>query len=115
MSHSTPPQSSASSAAFGASRRSRPSARLSVVDAEVSKIYSRSHPPNPESLPLTDEPGQLLAKVSRAEILLRSMGISDPRARLLQTAICRRDEALLDALMRDIKRIREAGHAGNVT
>jgi hypothetical protein len=38
----------------------------------------------------------------RAELLARSMTISDPRGRLLQVALVRRDHTLLDAIVRSI-------------
>ena len=114
MSHSSPPQSHASSAVLGAARHPKPSARLTAVNAELSEIRRRPHFSHRASLPVGEQPGQLLAKVSRAESLLLTIGISNPRARLLQTAISRRDEALLDALMRDITCTLEADHRGNV-
>ncbi|HEY5957386.1 MAG TPA: hypothetical protein VIV60_12560 [Polyangiaceae bacterium] len=57
-------------------------------------------------LPQTREPSPnrppIEVLLKRAEVLARSMTISDPRGRLLQVALVRRDHTLLDAIVRSI-------------
>lgn len=45
------------------------------------------------------QPSELELKLSRARVVLAHMAPDDPRARLLQVAILRRDEILLEALL----------------
>lgn len=45
-------------------------------------------------------PGTLDSKLERAREAFEQLGDEDPRARLLQVAMLRRDEVLLDALLR---------------
>jgi hypothetical protein len=44
-------------------------------------------------------PSELELKLSRARVVIAHMAPDDPRARLLQVAVLRRDEILLEALL----------------
>jgi hypothetical protein len=61
---------------------------------------SRSAPPSrrDSSLPLSRDE-RIEQKIREAERLLRQLGSSDSRGRLLQAAAMRRDEGLLDAIL----------------
>jgi len=45
------------------------------------------------------QPSELELKLSRARVVIAHMAPDDPRARLLQVAVLRRDEILLEALL----------------
>lgn len=45
------------------------------------------------------QPSDLELKLSRARVVIAGMAPDDPRARLLQVAVLRRDEILLEALL----------------
>jgi hypothetical protein len=45
-------------------------------------------------------PSSLELKLGRARVIIAHMAPADPRARLLQVAVLRRDEILLEALLR---------------
>lgn len=47
----------------------------------------------------TRPPSELELKLSRARMVIAHMAPNDPRARLLQVAVLRRDEILLEALL----------------
>jgi hypothetical protein len=60
-------------------------------------VRPSSIPPK-SSLPLSREE-RIEQKLIEAERRLRDLGASDSRARLLQVAVLRRDEALIDAIL----------------
>jgi hypothetical protein len=67
---------------------------------EGSAIRARSPSARPSSPDLTvPRETRIEQKVIEAEALLASTVPSDPRRRLLQAAMLRRDEALLDAIL----------------
>lgn len=55
-------------------------------------------PSTTSSLPLSRE-ARIEQKLVEAERRLRDLGTTDSRARLLQVAVLRRDEALIDAIL----------------
>jgi hypothetical protein len=56
-------------------------------------------PPSPHGLPSSPASPGLELKISRAQTVLAQLAPNDPRARLLQVAVLRRDEILLEALL----------------
>jgi hypothetical protein len=59
-----------------------------VEQTEVRPTSRKSRPPS-----------ELELKLARARVVITHMAPDDPRARLLQVAVLRRDEILLDALL----------------
>jgi hypothetical protein len=78
-----------------ASPRQRPSSPSNPDDE--SKVRQVSQPPPPLGMVSSRE--RLEGKLRTARELLEKLPASDERARLLQIAVMRRDEALLDGVL----------------
>lgn len=72
----------------------QPSEAQDASDVEHTEVRHRSVADKARS------PETLDAKLARAREAFEQLGDDDPRARLLQVALLRRDEVLLDALLR---------------
>jgi hypothetical protein len=72
-------------------------------DEEVSRVQPR--PPleaDPAVGAAPPRANTLVSRLQRAEQLLRTLPATDARLRLLGIAVLRRDQALLDALIREV-------------
>jgi hypothetical protein len=67
---------------------------LDALDPELSATQ-----PSPQRLPNASASPGLELKIARAQAVLAQLAEHDPRARLLQVAVLRRDEILLEALL----------------
>jgi DNA/RNA-binding domain of Phe-tRNA-synthetase-like protein len=72
----------------------QPSEAQDANDVEQTEVRARS------AVDKSRSPETLSAKLERAREAFEQLGDDDPRARLLQVAMLRRDEVLLDALLR---------------
>jgi len=72
----------------------QPSEAQDTNDVEHTEVRARHAVDKPRS------PETLDAKLERAREAFEQLADADPRARLLQVAMLRRDEVLLDALLR---------------
>lgn len=75
-------------------RETPSTAEAQVTEAEQTEVRVRK----PRSTPLP--PSSLEYKLARARAAFNHLAGDDPRARLLQVAVLRRDEILLEALLR---------------
>lgn len=69
--------------------------------SSVRDSRQRSSPPEQTGAPRTP---RIEGKVRRAERLLAQLAPNDPRTRLLQVAILRLDEALLDGILASLEK-----------
>jgi hypothetical protein len=67
---------------------------LDALEPELS-----AQQPSPHRLPSSPASRRLELKIARAQTVLAQLAAHDPRARLLQVAVLRRDEILLEALL----------------
>lgn len=77
-----------------AARTSGDGAEGTREGAEVEQTEVRVNPRRPAP------PTRLEQMLGRAQVVIAHMAPADPRARLLQVAVLRRDEILLEALLR---------------
>jgi hypothetical protein len=68
-----------------------------AVEAEANEVEQTEVRVNARRAAL---PSSLELKLARASVIIAHMAPADPRARLLQVAVLRRDEILLEALLR---------------